>query len=156
MKETQTEERLPAVSTTTRRGREVPARWAWTEPSVWTERMLDALERGVKGGKWYSLIDKVLGKETLAAAWGRVRRNRGSAGVDGITIPYFERHLEDQLLRLHEELRSGTYKPEAIRRVEIPKPGSRETTYRQSNAAAMAGVYIASACTGFRPSRISL
>jgi RNA-directed DNA polymerase len=89
--------------------------------------MLDALERGVKGGKWYSLIDKVLGKETLTAAWGRVRRNRGSAGVDGITIPYFERHLEDQLLRLHEELSSGTYKPEAIRRVEIPKPGSRET-----------------------------
>jgi len=42
-----------------KRGREVEARWAWTEPSVWTERMLDALERGVKGGKWYSLIDKV-------------------------------------------------------------------------------------------------
>lgn len=89
--------------------------------------MLDALERGVKGGVWYSLIDKVIAKETLAASWKQVRRNKGSAGVDGITIPYFERHLEDGLERLHQELRSGVYKPEAIRRVEIPKAGSRET-----------------------------
>jgi RNA-directed DNA polymerase len=89
--------------------------------------MLDALERGVKGGVWYSLIDKVIAKETLAASWKQVRRNKGSAGVDGITIPYFERHLEDRLERLHQELRSGVYKPEAIRRVEIPKAGSRET-----------------------------
>jgi RNA-directed DNA polymerase len=89
--------------------------------------MLDALERGVKGGHWYSLIDKVYAPETLAAAWRRVRRNKGSAGVDGITISHFERHLENGLERLGEELRSGTYTPEAIRRVEIPKAGSRET-----------------------------
>jgi RNA-directed DNA polymerase len=38
---------------------EVRARWAWTEPSVWTDRMLTALETGVKGGQWFSLIDKV-------------------------------------------------------------------------------------------------
>ena len=34
-------------------------RWSWVEPNVWTDRMLTALERGVKGGKWHSLIDKV-------------------------------------------------------------------------------------------------
>ena len=39
---------------------EVRARWAWTELSVWTDRMLTALEQGVKGGVWYSLIDKVV------------------------------------------------------------------------------------------------
>src|SRR3954471_22698699 len=72
-----------------KRGREVDARWEWTEPSVWTERMLDALERGVKGGKWYSLIDKVYAQETLAAAWKRVKRNRGGAGVDRETIDAF-------------------------------------------------------------------
>ena len=33
-------------------------RWPWVEPSVWTERMLNALEKGVKGGVWFSLIDK--------------------------------------------------------------------------------------------------
>ena len=40
--------------------RRVQGRWAWTEPAVWTERMLTALEQGVKGGVWFSLIDKVL------------------------------------------------------------------------------------------------
>jgi len=89
--------------------------------------MLDALERGVKGGVWYSLIDKVYARETLTASWKQVRRNQGSAGVDRVTIPHFEQHLENRLDRLHEELRSGAYKPEAIRRVEIPKAGSRET-----------------------------
>jgi len=34
-------------------------KWDWTEPLVWTKRMLAALESGVKGGKWYSLIDKL-------------------------------------------------------------------------------------------------
>jgi hypothetical protein len=41
-----------------KQGREVPPQWAWTEASVWTERMLATLERGITGGKWHSLIDK--------------------------------------------------------------------------------------------------
>lgn len=127
MKEAQTDPQLSAVPETAKRERDVPARWAWTEPSVWTERMLNALERGVKGGSWYSLIDKVYAKETLAAAWKRVKRNRGSGGVDGVSIPYFERHAERQLEELHVELREGRYEPAPIRRVEIPKRGSRET-----------------------------
>lgn len=57
-------------------------RWSWVEPAVWTERMLAALESGVKGGRWYSLIDKVYAEQTLRAAWERVKRNDGSAGVD--------------------------------------------------------------------------
>ena len=47
---------------------EVRARWAWTERAVWTDRMLTALEREVKGGVWFSLIDKVYGLPNLRAA----------------------------------------------------------------------------------------
>ena len=45
------EEKLMSVSKETKQVREVPDRWLWTEPSIWTERMLFALERGVKGDK---------------------------------------------------------------------------------------------------------
>jgi hypothetical protein len=49
-----------AVSETTKRAGEAwPTRWDWVERTVWTERMLEALERGVKGNVWFSLIDKV-------------------------------------------------------------------------------------------------
>ena len=51
-------------------------RWEWAEASIWTDAMLEALERGVKGGKWFSLIDKVYRKATLEAAWLKVRANR--------------------------------------------------------------------------------
>jgi len=109
-----------------KRGREVDVRWEWTEPSVWTERMLDALERGVKGGKWYSLIDKVYAQETLRAAWKRVRRNRGSAGVDRETIEDFERRAETRLAKLAQQIEDDTYEPKPIRRTWIPKLGSSE------------------------------
>ena len=84
MKKTRTEQQeLFAVSETTKREREVSARWAWTEPAVWTERMVDALEGGVKGGKWHSLIDKVYAERTRSEAWRRVERNGGRGGVGG-------------------------------------------------------------------------
>lgn len=91
------------------------------EPEVWTERMLTALEEGVKGGKWHSLIDKVIRKETLELGWQKVKRNRGSAGVDGVTVERFERRKEKNLTWLEEQLKAGTYQPEAVKRVEIPK-----------------------------------
>lgn len=105
---------------------ETQGRWSWVEPSVWTERMLTALEEGVKGGKWYSLIDKVSSLRNLRSAFAQVKRNKGGAGVDRVTIRMFEAHLEENLQRLSESLREGSYRPQAIRRVWIPKPGSRE------------------------------
>ena len=54
-----TEDKPAAVTETPKQAGEIRARWAWTEPSVWTERRLTALEEGVKGGKWFSLMDKV-------------------------------------------------------------------------------------------------
>jgi RNA-directed DNA polymerase len=102
------------------------ARWAWVEPAVWTERMVAALEHGVKGGKWFSLMDKVDAERTLAAAWERVQRNSGSAGVDHQSVKAFEAHAERYLSELRDALRGGTYRPSAVRRVWIPKPGKAE------------------------------
>ncbi len=59
---------------------------AGVEAGVWTERMLSALVNGVKGGKWFSLMDKVFAPKTLALAWTKVRANKGAAGVDGQSI----------------------------------------------------------------------
>ena len=105
---------------------EVHARRAWVEPSVWTDRMLTALETGVKGGKWFSLIDKVYALGTLRAAFAKVKANRGGPGVDHQTIEMFESHLEANLEHLSRSVREETYSPQAIRRVWIPKPGTKE------------------------------
>ena len=88
--------------------------------------MLTALEKGVKGGKWFSLIDKVHPETTLSAAFKAAAVNRGAAGVDHVTIENFEEHLDENLTRLSEDLRTGSYRPQAIRRHYIPKPGSQE------------------------------
>jgi RNA-directed DNA polymerase len=104
---------------------EARARWSWVEPSVWTDRMLTALEQGVKGGKWFSLIDKVYRERNLRAAFTRVRKNRGSAGVDHQTIEMFADRLERNLERLSTALQEGTYQPQEIKRVWISKPGNR-------------------------------
>jgi RNA-directed DNA polymerase len=88
--------------------------------------MLTALEEGVKGGKWFSLMDKVYSEENLKAAYERVRGNRGSAGVDHESIKGFEKRLDDNLEELRTKLREGTYHPQAVRRVMIPKPGTKE------------------------------
>jgi RNA-directed DNA polymerase len=115
-----------AVSEETKQAGEIRARWAWVEPSVWTERMLTALEVGVKGGKWFSLMDKVYALANLRAAFAEVKANRGAAGVDKQTVEMFERHWEENLVKLSASLKDGSYWPQAIRRVWIPKPGSTE------------------------------
>ena len=103
---------------------ETQFRWDWVEPSVWTERMLTALERGVKGGKWFSLIDKVYTKANLRSGFMQVKTNRGGAGVDHETIDRYEARLEENLEKLSQELKEGTYRPQAIKRHWIPKSGS--------------------------------
>lgn len=88
--------------------------------------MLEALEAGVKGGKWFSLVDKVIAPRTLAAAWAKVQANDGAAGVDHQTVARFERHLEANLDGLARAVREGTYQPHPVRRVWIDKPGSAQ------------------------------
>ena len=115
-----------AVPATATQAGSIHARWAWVEPSVWTERMLTALEQGVKGGVWFSLIDKVYAIPTLTAAWIKVRANAGAAGIDAQSVQMFERQADWHLQQLHEQLRQGTYEPQPVRRVWIDKPGSTE------------------------------
>ncbi len=119
----QKEDQPQAVLAGATRGGEVRARWAWTEPTVWTERMLTALEQGVKGGKWYSLMDKICAMPNLLAAYRKVEANDGAAGVDRQTIEMFARHLSANLEKLAAELKAGTYEPKPVRRHWIPKPG---------------------------------
>lgn len=113
------------VSAGTKHAEAIRARWTWTAPEVWTARMLTALEQGVKGGRWYTLMDKVSAMPTLRAAFARVKANRGAAGVDHVTVAMYEARLDAQLTALSRVLQEGTYRPQPIRRQWIPK-GPRE------------------------------
>lgn len=104
----------------------IRARWPWVEASVWTERMLTALENGVKGNVWFSLIDKAYSLSSLSAAWAKVHANDGAAGVDRVTVAMFEKRAEANLSELAEALRTGSYRPLAIRRAYIPKADGTE------------------------------
>jgi RNA-directed DNA polymerase len=114
---------VPAMA---KQAEEIYGRWPWVERSVWSERMLQALETGVKGGTWFSLIDKVWKLDNLAAGWMRAFVNGGSSGVDGQSIQQFTFHLDKELKRLHQELMDDSYEPCPVRRCWIPKPGSLE------------------------------
>jgi RNA-directed DNA polymerase len=73
--------------------------------------------------KVHSLIDKVYGRTNLTEAWKHVRENKGSAGIDGLTIAAFAEREDELLARLHEQLRDRSYRPRAVKRVAIPKAG---------------------------------
>src|SRR5499426_4134250 len=73
--------------------------------------------------KVHSLIDKVYDPANLAEAWKRVRENKGSAGIDGLTVAGFEQRQDELLERLHKQLREKTYRPSPVKRVAIPKLG---------------------------------
>jgi RNA-directed DNA polymerase len=109
---------------TTQVGKVIPLGHA--EPSIWSERMLAALGNGVKGGKWFSLGDKAFSVKALEASFAKVRANHGACGVDGWTVERFASHREEILPKLHSDLMAGTYRPSPVRRVWIPKPGTKE------------------------------
>jgi len=114
---------VPRVQCIAKQGAESqdPLNWGWVEASVWTERMLAALGNGVKGGTWFSLIDKVYERRTLEAAWKRVAANKGAAGIDRVSVKRFNACKDLYLNELEKVLRSGQYRPEPVRRVYIPK-----------------------------------
>jgi RNA-directed DNA polymerase len=101
-------------------------RWGWVERSIWTDRMLRTLERGIEGGKWFALIDKVYRIANLQSAFNQVWRNGGSAGVDGQSIEQFEAQEERALQQLSQELQTQSYRAQAVKRVWIPKAGSTQ------------------------------
>jgi RNA-directed DNA polymerase len=111
-----------------KQGPDIPGRngpYWWMEAAIWTERMVSALVNGVKGGKWFSLVDKLHRRSTLEAAWRIVARNKGSAGVDGQSIARFAARAEQYLTELQQQLEAGSYRPAAVKRVEIPKGDGR-------------------------------
>lgn len=99
---------------------------SWVKPVVWSERMLEALERGVQGNAWYTLIDKVYQTRNLQEAYERIRRNGGGAGVDHVSVKQFGERQQDELRRLAEAIKADNYQPQAIKRVHIPKAGGGE------------------------------
>ena len=121
------QEEVPEVPEGARQGTDAGSHrlWWWAEASIWTERMVSALGNGVKGGKWFSLVDKAVRPATLEIAWRKVARNKGAAGVDGVSIDRFAAHAERYLGELHEQLKTNSYRPSPIRRVDIPKGDGR-------------------------------
>lgn len=111
---------------TAKPGGTVRDRWSWVEPAAWTERLLTALDEGVKGDVWFSLNDKVWTERNLRASYAKVAANGGAAGVDHVTVEAFGDDLEAQLANLLTAWRDGSYEPQAIQRTYLPKPGSPE------------------------------
>lgn len=93
---------------------------------IWTQRMLQALERGNDGRKWHTLIDKVYAPANLRSALSTVTQRKTSPGIDGRSAASVARDAEAEVATLERLLREGKYEPQPVKRVWIPKPGSRE------------------------------
>ncbi len=127
MKDITSENKPATVSErTTQAGEAHPGQWEWVERTVWTDRMLEALDKGVKGGVWFSLIDKVYRPRVLMAAWLQVRGKGRAVGSDHQSLEQFEEQLTTNLAKLETELCTETFRPRPIRRTFIPKLGSKD------------------------------
>src|SRR5947207_851824 len=117
--------KLPGVPQA-KQGREGAHQWAWTEAEVWNERMLANLERGITGGKWYSLMDKVWKMVNLKRAVQKVARGKSRKKADGRKCRRYAEESAQRLAGLQAQLQSGSYQPKPVQRVWIPKLGSKE------------------------------
>lgn len=82
------------VPLTAKQEREIEQLGCWVEPNAWTPRMLTAFVTGVKGGKWFSLIDKLYKPKNLAAAAHRVLAKKGAPGVDHVTAKAYQARFD--------------------------------------------------------------
>ena len=87
------------------------------------QRALWAAAKQSEGRRFHALYDRICRGDVLVEAWERVRKNKGAAGVDRVTLVAVEDYGVDRMLReLRRDLREGVYRPAPARRVEIPKP----------------------------------
>jgi len=89
--------------------------------------MLEALEKGVKGGRWYSLMDKVWETSHLRLGAWEVIRNDGAPGVDHRSCEQLEREMSSEVELLSARLRGGTYQPQPVKRVWIDNLARRRS-----------------------------
>ncbi|MCA1680707.1 MAG: group II intron reverse transcriptase/maturase [Actinobacteria bacterium] len=131
------------------------------------QRKLWASAKRSPGRRFHALFDRIHRSDVLGLGWERVRRNRGAAGVDRLTLAAVEEYgVERMISELSRDLREGTYRPSPVRRVEILKPqgGARPLgipTVRDRVAQAAAKIVLepifeadfSASSHGFRPRR---
>lgn len=129
MKDTTSQETPAAVAATPKQAGESPQRkieLSLGSSAVWTERMLATLERGIEGGQWYSLMDKVWNEKHLLLAARVVIRKDGAPGVDGQSCALLEESVAETVAALARQLREERYEPRPVRRVWIEKLGTTD------------------------------
>jgi RNA-directed DNA polymerase len=125
VKDIQLQITLPGVPKA-KQDREVPFQWEWTEAAVWTERMLATLEGGIKGGKWFSLMDKVWKMENMQRAVEKVTKGKSQKKADGRKCRRYAQESDWRLPALQRNIQNGLYEPKPAHRIWIPKLGSKE------------------------------
>jgi len=87
------------------------------------QRRLWVAAKRSPGRRFHALFDRIWRDDVLLEAWMRVRKNKGAAGIDGVTLAVVEEYGVARMFEeLKRDLREGTYRPSPVRRVEIPKP----------------------------------
>lgn len=76
--------------------------------------------------KYHSLYGQLLRDRVLMNAWKKVKANRGSGGIDGVTIEEYTKNEQENILKLLEKLKTKEYKPTPVRRVYIPKKDGKK------------------------------
>jgi RNA-directed DNA polymerase len=98
-----------------------------TVTDVGFEDQAGTAQEELSGDETPGLIEQVLRRENMLAAYQRVVRNGGAPGVDGMTVEQLAEHCRKHWEQIRELMRSGRYTPDAVRKVEIPKPGGKGT-----------------------------
>lgn len=138
-----------------------------TSPDTGRERQAPTAAKEIPQPEMTMLLEEVLRRENLVKAYHRVRANKGAPGVDGLTVDDLKVYLKEQWPRIKEQLIAGTYTPQPVRRVDIPKPSGRgirslgipvvlDRFIQQAILQVLTPIFdprFSESCYGFRPGR---